>query len=236
MLFSRPEHWPRIHVVRCGVDHSFLDAPPARCVERPRLVSVGRLSPEKGQLLLVQAAALLRADGVDAEIVLVGDGPSRAAIEAEARRLGVAEQLRIVGWQGSAEVRRWLSESRAVVLPSFAEGIPVVLMEAMALGRPVIATYVGGIPELVSPGVNGWLVPAGAVDELARAMREALALPAAALDALGEAGRHRVRARHELSAEVGKLAHLCDGVLERTHADVASARTALGVHRKGNCP
>jgi glycosyltransferase involved in cell wall biosynthesis len=87
--------------------------------------------------------------------------------------------------------------ARALVLPSFAEGLPVVLMEAMALGRPVLSTYVGGIPELVQPRSSGWLIPAGSKDDLVAALEEVLATPPEALETLGAAGRQRVRARHD---------------------------------------
>jgi glycosyltransferase involved in cell wall biosynthesis len=213
MMFTSPEHWHKLHVVRCGLDGSFLEGPPSPQPEAPRLVCVGRLGPEKGQLLLVHAAAMLRERGVNLEIVLVGDGPSRGEIERTARELGVHEVIRLVGWQSSLEVHRWLSESKALVLPSFAEGIPVAAMEAMALQRPVIATYVGGIPELVRPGENGWLVPAGSIEDLADAMRDALGAPAERLDHMGKRGRQRVRERHDISVEARKLADLFETVI-----------------------
>jgi glycosyltransferase involved in cell wall biosynthesis len=213
MLFSRPGSWDRLHVVRCGLDGSFLDATTVPLPLAPRLVCVGRLGPEKGQLLLVRAAAILRDRGIAAEIVLVGDGPSRRDIEEEAARLGVRDRIRLEGWQGSSQVRRSIEESRALVLPSLAEGIPVVLMEALALRRPVISTYVGGIPELVRPGENGWLVPAGSVEELARALAEALRAPPEELDRMGSRGRALVLERHDLSREVRKLAEILDRCL-----------------------
>ncbi len=208
MLFAPPEHWRKLHVVRCGLDSEFLESPAAPQPAAPRLICVGRLGPEKGQILLVQAAAILRSEGIAVEIVLVGDGPARAEIEAEARRLGVDGAVRLLGWQSAAEVRRAISESRALVLPSFAEGIPVVLMEAMALRRPVIATYVGGTPELVLPGENGWLVYPGSIEELVGAMREALRAPARHMDGMGERGRRRVLERHDVSVEVARLARI----------------------------
>ena len=116
--------------------------------------------------------------------------------------------MQLLGWKGSAEVRRLVAGGRALVLPSFAEGIPVVLMEAMALRRPVIATYVGGIPELVQAGESGWLVPAGSVEELARAMREALETPAERLAEMGECGRRRVLERHAPAEQGARLAEL----------------------------
>ena len=109
---------------------------------------------------------------------------------------------------GSEAVRDELLASRALVLPSFAEGLPVVLMEALALGRPVISTYVAGIPELVDAGVSGWLVPAGSVPALADAMREALTAPLATLERMGRAGAALVAERHDAKKEAAKLADL----------------------------
>ena len=208
MLFTSPEHWGKLQEVHCGIDRAFIDAPSSAPPDSLRLVCVGRLSPEKGQLLLVEAAASLHAEGVRAEIELVGDGPSRGAIERRIRELGLGTMIRVAGWQSSGDVRRSMLQSRAVVLPSFSEGIPVVLMEAMALRRPVIATYVGGIPELVRVGETGWLVPTGSVGDLANAMRQALATPARQLAEMGERGRQVVLERHDLAVQCAKLTAL----------------------------
>jgi glycosyltransferase involved in cell wall biosynthesis len=208
MMFTSPEHWHKLHEVHCGLDRAFLEVPRSAPPESRRFVCVGRLSPEKGQLLLVEAASRLRAEGVAAEIVLVGDGPSRRDVERRTRELGLEAMIRIAGWQSSENVRRSIVQSRAVVVPSFSEGIPVVLMEAMALCRPVIATYVGGIPELVRSGETGWLVPAGSVAELANTMRQVLATPARQLAEMGERGRQVVLERHDLSVECTKLTAL----------------------------
>ena len=109
---------------------------------------------------------------------------------------------------GGQRVREELQAARALVLPSFAEGLPVVIMEAMALGRPVISTYIAGIPELVEPGRSGWLVPAGAVEPLVDAMVEALTADPAELERMGRAGAARVAEQHDLGIEVRKLAAL----------------------------
>jgi glycosyltransferase involved in cell wall biosynthesis len=207
MRWTEPRDWERIHVVRCGVD---AQEPPAPPVASRRLVSVGRLGPEKGHLVLVEAVARLKAEP-HFEVVLVGDGPMRGRIENAARDCGVADRIRLAGWRAAAEVRTAILESRALVLPSFAEGLPVVLMEAFALGRPVIATSIAAIPELVEPGVSGWLVPAGSAVSLAEAMRAALAMEPARLARMGLAGRQRVRDRHDQGTEVGRLRALMQG-------------------------
>ena len=95
-----------------------------------------------------------------------------------------------------------------MVLPSFAEGLPVVIMEALALGRPVISTYVAGIPELVEPGVCGWLVSAGSVEALSNKMRTALELPVNELAQMGKVGMQRVAQHHDVKQEARKLAEL----------------------------
>ena len=197
--------WHKIHVIRCGVDGQFLSAPREPVPIAPRLVCVGRLSEEKGQLLLVEAVGQLVIEGLQLELVLVGDGPIRGQLEALIEERGLQDYFCITGWASGAEVRRHILSSRAMVLPSFAEGLPVVIMEALALGRPVISTFVAGIPELVRPGENGWLVPAGNVAALAGAMREAIDLSTDRLNAMGQAGRRIVRDQYSLDAEVDKI-------------------------------
>lgn len=203
------EQWSKIKLVRCGLEAGYGETLAALAAAPPdvrRLVCVGRLCEQKGQLLLVQAAAILAARGVAFKLVLAGDGEMRSEIETEIARHGLGAQVRITGWLGGAEVRAEVLAARALVLPSFAEGLPVVIMEAMALRRPVISTYVAGIPELVAPGETGWLVPAGDVDALADAMQACLACPVETLARMGEAGRARVHERHDVDTSATLLA------------------------------
>lgn len=201
------EHWAKVKVVHCGLEPAFHQVAPVPAPAAPRLVCVGRLCEQKGQLLLLQAAQQLAGQGIDFELVLAGDGEMRTQIETLIARYGLQAQVRITGWISSAQVRDEILAARALVLPSFAEGLPVVIMEAMALRRPVLTTFVAGIPELVRPGENGWLFPAGAVDELAGAMADCLAQPAEVLQRMGEAARQRVLERHDIDREAAKLAH-----------------------------
>jgi glycosyltransferase involved in cell wall biosynthesis len=205
---ARPEDGAKVYVVRCGLDEDLLRAPQRPVPASPRLVCVGRLVPLKGQLLLVEAAARLAADGVPFELVLAGDGPARSAVEDLVRRTGLAGRVRLAGWLGAPQIREAILDARALVLPSFAEGLPVVLMEAFALRRPVVATTVGAIPELVEPGVSGWLVPAGDRDALTAAMRAVLEAPPQRLDAMGRAGAARVARDHDAAAEARELVAL----------------------------
>jgi colanic acid/amylovoran biosynthesis glycosyltransferase len=205
--WSQPNDWEKIHVIRCGVDSSYLtkQLPPPPTEDCRRFVCVGRLSEQKGQLVLVQAAARLAADGREFEIVLVGDGPMRDEIEQRIEKSQLGRHIRLLGWKDGAGVRDELIQSRALVLPSFAEGLPVVLMESLALARPVISTYVAGIPELVEPGVNGWLVPSGSIEALAQAMAECLDTPIDRLASMGRAGAASVAKRHDAAVEAAKL-------------------------------
>jgi colanic acid/amylovoran biosynthesis glycosyltransferase len=198
-------HWPKVQVVHCGLEPGFhaVDAgdPPAV----PRLVCVGRLCEQKGQLLLVEAAHRLAQAGQPFELVLAGDGEMRRDIEARIHALGLSAQVRITGWIDSTQVRAEILAARALVLPSFAEGLPVVLMEAMALRRPVLSTFVAGIPELVRDGQEGWLFPAGDVAALAIAMSACLSTAPDDLARMGRAAHQRVLARHDIDTEAAKL-------------------------------
>lgn len=208
--------WKKIHVVHCGIDEAF--AAPTR-VELPmagRLVCVGRLCDEKGQLLLVEAAAILAREGRAFELVLVGDGKHRPLLEDLIARHGLAGHVRITGWATGDQVREEMLAARGVVLPSFAEGLPVVLMEAMALGRPVLTTYVAGIPELVIDGDTGWLFPAGSVEDLAAAMRACLDSPDEVLQAMGGKARVRALQRHHIDEQAAKLDGLFVSILGGT--------------------
>ncbi|WP_312388616.1 glycosyltransferase family 4 protein [Pseudomonas sp.] len=199
-------HWDKVKVVHCGLEAAFHAGPPVPVPAVPRLVCVGRLCEQKGQLLLLEAAQKLAAQGTTFELVLAGDGEMRAELETLIARHGLQGQVRITGWISSGQVREELLAARALVLPSFAEGLPVVIMEAMALRRPVLTTYVAGIPELVRPGENGWLFPAGAVQELAAAMADCLGQPDEVLQRMGDAAHQRVLERHDIDTEAAKLA------------------------------
>jgi colanic acid/amylovoran biosynthesis glycosyltransferase len=209
-IYMRSHHldWPKVHVVHCGLERSFHDGVATSVPIAPRFVCVGRLCEAKGQLLLIAAVARLKAAGIECELVLAGDGPMRVEIEKLLDEHGLNSQVRIAGWISSDGVRSEILAARALILPTFAEGLPVVLMEAMALRRPVLSTYVAGIPELVISGENGWLVAAGSVEELVEVMAECLTLTPAELSRMGDLGYQRVIARHSIETEAAKLASL----------------------------
>ena len=207
MRVISPDSWHKIHVAHCGIDQNFYnsyESPP----KMPVFLSIGRFSEQKGHLILIEAFAQVAADLPAARLVLAGDGELRPRIEARIAALGLADRVRITGWIASPQVREELLAARVLVQPSFQEGLPVVIMEAMALGRPVISTYVAGIPELVLPGANGWLVPTGQVEALAHAMAQAAAVPPAAMAEMSAAARERAHARHSAEGEALKLGRL----------------------------
>lgn len=209
--WSDQAHWKKIHIVHCGLDSAFMGSKARPIPPHPRLVCVGRLCEQKGQLLLVEAAQFLKGKGISFEIVFAGDGPMRRKIEAAILKAGLEDRISITGWISGQRVRSEIEMARALVLPSFAEGLPVVIMEAMALGRPVVSTAVAGIPEIVTPGETGWLVPAGNVAALAQAMIEVLSLAPKALAAMGSRARSRVLEQHDARTEAAKLKLLFEG-------------------------
>jgi len=206
--WSDPADWARIHVVRCGVDEQILGHAREPAPVAQRLVCVSRLSPEKGHIPLLHAVRRLLESGRDFDLALIGGGPMRSQLEALAARLGIASHVRFTGWVDNAGVIREILAARALVLPSFSEGLPVVLMEALALGRPCIASLITGIPELVQPAVTGWLVPAASEEALAAAMAEALDAAPAELDRMGRAGAERIAALHDVRVEAARLGRL----------------------------
>lgn len=200
--------WSKIHVVRSGLERSSLEQPVYPIPEDHRLVCIGRLSEQKGQLLLLDAVHQCLQRGARFQLVLVGDGELRPAIEQRVRELDISHCVQVTGWASSDVVRSQLEQARALVLPSLAEGLPVVIMEAFAAGRPVVSTYVAGIPELVVPGKNGWLVPPGSLDRLTDALMDTMNSTPSELAALGNDGRRSVRDMHDLTKNVAELGRL----------------------------
>jgi glycosyltransferase involved in cell wall biosynthesis len=206
MLFSDPVHWHKLAIVRCGVE-------PARYGAAPRdrfgqhVLFIGRLAAVKGVPLLLEAFARVRPSYPDARLTLVGDGPDRAALEAQATTLGLTGTARFAGYRSQEEVAALLAEADMLVLPSFAEGLPVVLMEALASRIPVIATQVAAVAELVRDGETGYLVPPGDVESLADRIDRLLADPELCRR-MGEAGRVIVLTQHDVQQEAGKLFNL----------------------------
>jgi len=200
------QDWPKIHVVRCGVDHDFLLGKISPIPEEHHFVCVGRLTEQKGHLLLLNAAHQLLEENFSFKMTFVGDGELRPQIEDLIEKYNLKSCVGITGWASSSEVVSCLLQSRVLVLPSFAEGLPVVIMEALALNRPVISTGIAGIPELIESGVTGWLITPGSIEALVDAMRSALTCSTDSLYQLGEAGMERVAHSHDATKEAKILA------------------------------
>jgi colanic acid/amylovoran biosynthesis glycosyltransferase len=197
MRIADPNDWQKISVVRCGIA---LDRFPRRAVPAPRdvpvVVTVGRLSAEKGHIVLLNALRLLANEGVMLRLRLVGSGPYQDEIDREIARLGLTDQVELLGMLASHQVAEELLNADVFCLPSFAEGVPISIMEAMAIGVPVVSTAVGGIPELLTDGVTGWSTAPGRADQLAEALREATTR-GANLDAVLAAARLRIETLHD---------------------------------------
>ena len=211
-IFKWTSHrvWDRVKVVRCGLQPGYGKyAPPVGAIAARRLVCVGRLSKEKGQLLLLRAVELaVRECGEPFEVVLAGDGPMRADVEAAIAKAALAPHVRITGWLDSAGVAQEISQACALVVPSLSEGLPVVIMEAMAHGRPVIAPFLSGIPELVVDEETGWLYPASDSQALAQAMLRCISLSSEEREVMGMKALERVWSMHHIDEEARKLATL----------------------------
>ncbi|WP_277981369.1 glycosyltransferase [Sphingomonas phyllosphaerae] len=216
--WSAASDWAKIEVVHCAVDPRFTDveitSPPAT----DTIVSIGRLCEQKGQLLLIESLAVLRERGVRPRLVLVGDGEMRSTIERAIAAARLEEQVVLAGWVDASGISSLLDGARALVLPSFGEGLPVAIMEAMTRGRPVLSTYIAGIPELVRDGVDGWLAPAGDVGTLADCIERIMLASPETLAELGSSARARVMARHVPLPEAAKLARLFRTAAEQTLA------------------
>lgn len=210
----------RFAVVRCGLpfeDYPF--EPRSTLNPVPTLMMTARLSDEKGHLIVLDAMARLKRSGVALKAVFIGDGPMRASLLDETARLDLSDVVTWMGAQPPSVVHEQLRACDFFCLPSFAEGLPVSLMEAMAVGRPVITTYISGIPELVENNVTGLVLPAGRADLLAEALQR-LVSDCDLRDTLTRQGRDRVRAMHDLDP-------ITDQLVELFHANVP----ALGPSR-----
>jgi colanic acid/amylovoran biosynthesis glycosyltransferase len=204
--YCEPIDREKIVVVPCGLDSAFLSHVPTPVPNEGGFVVVGRFCEQKGYGVLCDAMALLSEQKVPFTVTMIGDGELRPYIEAQIARSGLQGQVTLLGWQNSDGVRRALESARTLVLSSLGEGLPVVIMEALAMGRPVVTTDVAGIPELVKDGINGFMVKSGSAESLADGMKRALATDAATLSQMGLQGRARVLANHDVNRSATLLA------------------------------
>lgn len=197
--------WPRIKVVHCGVETGRYPSPTPLPEGGPHLVAIGRLTEQKGFPLLIETMAIAARNLPSLHLTICGDGVLRPLVDAEIARHGLGKHISIVGWIDESGVRAAIAASHALILPSLAEGLPMVVIEAMACGRPVIATCINGVPELVT-STEGWLVPAGDAQALADAIMTLSQTPPETIATMGLAARARAMARHDGDTEAAKLA------------------------------
>lgn len=203
-----PVYWNRFHVVRCGIDVTAFAMRPIRSMRPvPRVILVSRLSPEKGHLVLFEAARILQDRGIALDIELVGSGPFEAQLRIAEQSFGLLRPVVYLGELLPDMVSQRLTEADIFCLPSFAEGLPVSMMEAMAVGVPVVSTFIAGIPELAVNGETALTVPASNAAELSVALQRLVQDPAL-VERMVQAARQRVEARHERTTNVGLLADL----------------------------
>jgi glycosyltransferase involved in cell wall biosynthesis len=199
-----PALWPKLFVSRCGIDLSTVPKKRARPGARLRFLAVGRISPEKGHIGLIDAFAEAVTRGLDADLDLIGDGPGAAAVEERVRARGLESCVTLLGRLAEEEVLAEMAGSDVLVLSSFMEGLPVVLIEALALELAVIAPCVAGIPELIVHGETGLLFAPGNWPELARRMLE-VSVDGALRERLGAAGRAKVEEEFAIDRAVSPI-------------------------------
>jgi colanic acid/amylovoran biosynthesis glycosyltransferase len=203
----------RLEVVRLGVDCAALrptepSLDPSSTPSQSsalRLVCTGRMVAAKGHRILLEALARLASESVDFTCTLIGDGPERSVLESLCTRLGIEDHVRFLGSMAHQLTLSEVAKADVFVLASFAEGLPVALMEAMALGIPCVSTTIAAIPELIEDHVNGRLVPPANPEALYTALKQ-LANHAELRSQLGQRGRATVENRYNLASNLDKLA------------------------------
>ncbi len=209
MLNSPASEWHKLEVCRLGINPAqFQPIVKIRTREDVfEVICVGRLAAVKAQHILIRAMHRLLEENRNVRLRLVGDGEDRASLESEVRSLGINQHVIFDGWRNQDEVHARYEQADCFALASFAEGVPVVLMEAMAMNLPCIATRITGVPELIRDGVDGLLVAPSSVEELAEAI--ARLMDDEALRArLCTAGRRRVMDVYDLPRNVARLADI----------------------------
>lgn len=205
MKLSDPQHWEKLYISPLGVDPEKFQ----RTKEKPlpvdiEILCVGRLVPAKGQAILIEAVALLKSRGLPVKVTFAGDGPDKGRLEGAAYRFAVESDCRFLGGVNPDRIRELYETADLFVLPSFAEGIPVVLMEAMSMEVPCITTRITGIPELIESGAHGLLVAPSDVNGLAEAI-EALWKQPELRKKLAVAGRRKIESTFNLKSNVARL-------------------------------
>jgi colanic acid/amylovoran biosynthesis glycosyltransferase len=212
MVFAPTDKWNRMHIIHCGIDPALFQ-PVNHQESGKRLLFVGRLAAAKGLPILLESLVSLKRSHPEILLTVVGDGPDRVELEQTTAKLGLSENVNFVGYKSQAEVRSYIQQSDLFVMSSFAEGIPVVLMEAMAAALPVVATQIAGISELVENGVNGYLVPPGDAVTLADRVAKLLA-DHQLRNKFGIAGKAKVEQEFNIHHEVAWLHQVMSAALQ----------------------
>jgi len=206
MMLSSAQHWHKFEICPLGVDSArYSPMQKEASFDQPfNILCVGRLTPAKGQRILIDACSALRAAGRNFKLIIVGAGPDETALRAAVTHSGLDAYTEFTGALNQVEVRSRYAEANVFALPSFAEGVPVVLMEAMATGLPCISTRITGIPELIRDGEDGLLITPSDRDELTFALIRLMDDPSLR-KRLACSGRLRVQEHYDLSRNVKRL-------------------------------
>jgi glycosyltransferase involved in cell wall biosynthesis len=208
MKLSPVKEWDKFEVTPLGIDPEKFP-PKSRNAENGKfeILCVGRLVPAKGQHILIRALESVVKHGGDVRLRFVGDGPDRRSLEDFAERAGVAARVFFEGSVNQDRICQFYNQADMFVLPSFAEGVPVVLMEAMSMELPCVTTRITGISELIRDGIDGLLVAPSDHEELSRTIERLMAEPKLRRD-IGEAGRKRVMSCYDLDTNTSRLAEV----------------------------
>jgi glycosyltransferase involved in cell wall biosynthesis len=202
------ELWEKFEVAPLGIDSTVYEPAPFRSAPAPfEIICVGRLTPFKAQHILLDSMKDLAAAGRNVRLRFVGDGPDRASLESRIHSLGLGGHVIVEGWKNQAEVRELYRQADIFALASSAEGVPVVLMEAMAMQIPCVATRITGVPELIRDGIDGLLVTPSDPEEMTTALVRLMDDPALRRR-LAEAGRKRVQEKYHLATNVARLSEI----------------------------
>ena len=212
MIFAPTDKWHKMHIIHCGVDPVLFNAV-SHQQQGKRLLFVGRLAAAKGLPILLESLAIIKKQHPGVELTVVGDGSDRKDLQQMTVSLGLSQNVNFVGYKSQTEVREYFQQTDVFVMSSFAEGIPVVLMEAMAAAVPVVATQIAGISELVEDGINGYLVAPGNSDILAVRIAKLLKYSELRTE-FGIAGRAKVEKDFNIHYEAARLYQLINSALE----------------------
>jgi glycosyltransferase involved in cell wall biosynthesis len=215
MLSCDRSDWPKLIYVPLGIDaNDFAPGSRRPATSRPHLLCVGRLAPEKGQAFLLESVAALLARGHAVLLRFVGDGPDRVFLERRAAELGISSSVEFAGWVDQARLMAIYAETDLFVLPSLAEGIPMVLMEAMAMQIACVAPCITGIPELIQDGVDGMLFRVADVPDIARKIAQLLESPELCV-IMGRQARERVIREYDMAGNTRRFATVLRQQLNR---------------------